>query len=41
MSIVDDVRLQERLGASRLVATLRGGDVDATVAAARPSPRRM
>lgn len=33
--IVDNARLQERLGASRLIATLRGGDVDATVAVAR------
>ena len=35
MSIVDNARLQERLGASRLIAILRGTDVDATVAAAR------
>lgn len=35
MTIVDNARLQERLGESRLIAILRGTDVDATVAAAR------
>ncbi|MFD6697572.1 MULTISPECIES: bifunctional 4-hydroxy-2-oxoglutarate aldolase/2-dehydro-3-deoxy-phosphogluconate aldolase [unclassified Microbacterium] len=34
MSIVDNARLQERLGESRLIAILRGSEVDATVAAA-------
>lgn len=35
MSTVDNAELQERLGTTRLVAILRGTDVDATVAAAR------
>ena len=35
MSIVDNRRLQERVGASRILAILRGTDIDATVAAAR------
>lgn len=35
MSTVDNARLRERVGATRLVAILRGTDVDATVAAAR------
>lgn len=35
MSTVDNAELQERLRSTRLVAILRGTDVDATVAAAR------
>lgn len=35
MSTVDNTQLRERLSASRIVAILRGTDVDATVAAAR------
>ncbi|MBT2497307.1 bifunctional 4-hydroxy-2-oxoglutarate aldolase/2-dehydro-3-deoxy-phosphogluconate aldolase [Microbacterium sp. ISL-59] len=35
MSTVDNAQLRERLRATRLVAILRGTDVDATVAAAR------
>lgn len=35
MSTVDNVQLEERLRVTRLVAILRGTDVDATVAAAR------
>ncbi|WP_181157555.1 bifunctional 4-hydroxy-2-oxoglutarate aldolase/2-dehydro-3-deoxy-phosphogluconate aldolase [Microbacterium sp. MYb62] len=35
MSAVDNAQLQERLRSTRLVAILRGTDVDATVAAAR------
>lgn len=35
MSTVDNTQLKERLGAARIVAILRGTDVDATVAAAR------
>lgn len=35
MSTVDNAQLRERLHATRLVAILRGTDVDATVAAAR------
>lgn len=35
MSTVDNAELQARMGESRLVAILRGTDVDATVAAAR------
>ncbi|MFJ6534332.1 bifunctional 4-hydroxy-2-oxoglutarate aldolase/2-dehydro-3-deoxy-phosphogluconate aldolase [Microbacterium sp. NPDC091662] len=35
MSTVDNTQLQERLRSARLVAILRGTDVDATVAAAR------
>ncbi|MFK3678560.1 bifunctional 4-hydroxy-2-oxoglutarate aldolase/2-dehydro-3-deoxy-phosphogluconate aldolase [Microbacterium sp. NPDC090218] len=35
MSIVDNAQLRERLSATRIVAILRGTDVDATVAAAR------
>lgn len=35
MSTVDNAQLRERIGSERLVAILRGTDVDATVAAAR------